>query len=157
MTDTFGAPVCRLPNQGQLPALQSGRRFPAVPPANDLSSAIAAVNALAEVAALLLADSPPPNYDNNLDPFNATSLSPKSGGTSGITNSSETGPRAGKGEDGQDAKKVRFTEERRVVQHIKVVNPDDIDQYIFIARISSITFYDSVTDGRFTWEGVDLG
>jgi len=140
-----GAPVCNLPNVGQVPALQAGRMFPAVPKAQDLPSAIQAINALAQIIMYLIAPGLPA-FGNNLAPYNSSS---RLVGTPGINRGAGADGSAGaagkKGKDGQDAQNPNWEQTGFKTEKIKVQNPDDNDQFVVVKRITEITFADQET------------
>lgn len=138
-----GAPVCNLPNRGQVPALQSGRLFPAVPKAQDLPSAIQAINALAQII-MELAGPGLPQFQNNLAPY---SRGKPLSGTRGIgVAQGGGGSFAMDGQDGLDAEAPSWVLNSIITEKTKVTNPDDEDQYVVVKRIKSITFVDRVSE-----------
>lgn len=142
-----GAPVCNLPNIGQVPALQAGKLFPSVPKAQNLESAIQAANALAQIVARLLAPGNPP-FQNNLAPFNSASNlvgTPGINATAGADGS--PGAKGKKGEKGEDAKQPSWVLSGVTVETVKVVNPeegsDDDEDFVIVKRITAIQFTDA--------------
>ena len=140
-----GAPVCNLPNVGQVPALQAGRMFPSVPKAQDLPSAIQAINALAQII-MQLASPGLPSFQNNLAPYNSAS---RLVGTPGINAAAGANGSAGaagkKGKDGENAQNPNWEQTGFKTEKIKVMNPDDNDQFVVVKRITEITFADQET------------
>lgn len=53
-----GAPVCLLPNQSQATPSMPGRLFPPIPAANDLPSAIQAINSIRRILNMLTGPRP---------------------------------------------------------------------------------------------------
>lgn len=138
-----GAPVCNLPNIGQVPALQPGRLFPSVPKASDLPSAIQAANAISQIIQILLTSPGHPPFGNNLAPYNAAS---DLVGTPGINAAAgadgSPGARGKKGKNGEDAKQPSWVLAGVKAEEVKVTNPEDHDQFVVIKRITSIEFAD---------------
>jgi len=137
-----GAPVCPLPNIGQVPALQAGRMYPSVPKAQDLPSAIQAANALAQVVAMLLSPGGL-TFQNNLAQPN--SLKPLVG-TPGINSAAgadgSPGAKGKAGKKGEDAKNPSWILSGYRSEVVKVENPDDRDVYVVVKRLRSISFAD---------------
>lgn len=132
------APVCNLPNVGQQPPAQAGRIFPAVPKAQDLPSAIQAINTLTQIIIQLTAPDLP-SFRNNLAPL--TILSQKIGT-----------PLLAAGVQQNAQKSVRFAEVSRNREKVKIVNPDDDSEFIIVDRINSIVFMDRVTGSLLVWQ-----
>lgn len=138
-----GAPVCNLPNIGQVPALQPGRTFASVPKAFDLPTAIQAANALAQIVAGLIAPGAPP-FRNNLAPFNAASnLVGTPGINAGAGADGSAGAKGKKGQDGEKAKQPKWVVSGVKVEEVKVTNPEDNDTFVVVKRLTEIAFSDS--------------
>lgn len=141
-----GAPVCNLPNIGQVPALQPGRRFPAVPKAQDLPSAIAAINTLTQIILQLTQPGFPP-FRNNLATFNAQDRFVGTGGiTQGAGADGSPGAAGKKGDKGEDAKQPNWELTRVKTEKVKVVNPEDDDQFVIVKRIIEVEFSDRLSN-----------
>jgi hypothetical protein len=115
--------------------------FPAVPKAQDLPSAIQAINTLTQIIMYLAAPGLPP-FQNNL----ATYTPAKLVGTPGIRGSQGNAGRSGgsamSGEKGKDAEDVNWRLDRITYETVKVKNPDEEDDHVVVKRITSITFID---------------
>jgi len=141
-----GAPVCNLPNLGQVPARQAGRLFSSIPRAQDLPSLINAINAMAQLVARLLAPGTPP-FQNNLAPFNtASQLVGTAGINSGAGADGSAGAKGKDGQKGEDAKQPNWRLAGVETELVKVMNPDDHDQFVVVKRIKSIEFDDEHTN-----------
>jgi len=137
------APVCNLPNIGQVPALQPGRMYPSIPRAQDLPSAIQAANALGQLVALLLQPGIP-GFTNNVAPTNTTITLIGTPGINGAAGADGSPGAKGKaGEKGENAKQPSWVLSGVKTQNVKVENPDDRDQFVVVKRISEIGFRDS--------------
>ena len=142
-----GAPVCNLPNRGQIPALQAGRLYPAVPKAQDLSSAIQAINALAQIIMELAQPGLPP-FQNNLAPFTPAKLV----GTPGINAALSKAGRAGgsfamDGDKGAEAELPYWVSTGIKTEIVNVKNSEDDDQHVIVKRIISLEFTDQTSPG----------
>ncbi len=122
-----GAPVCDLPDQGQFPARQPGTPFPAIPRAQDLPSAIQAINQLSLIIQQLILPVPP--TFNNLRPTTNISLNPVSLNLNlkDLFN------------------KVRFQEVKRITEIVKIVNPQNPDNWVLVRRINQLIMQDKLT------------
>jgi hypothetical protein len=49
----------------------------------------------------------------------------------------------------------RFTESKRVIQPVRIYNPNDKSQWVDIERISSVSFTDNFTNGQLQWNYVN--
>jgi len=122
------APVCLIQpviSTSQPPPLV----MPSIPQANDLASALAAINALS-TALRYIQSQLPPNTPNIQGPGGMIS-----------TNSKKGGP----------AKQGRWNQLARVTEQVKVTNPSDSTQFVIIDRIKSLTMKDSVTGETWVW------
>ena len=119
--------------------------FPSVPKAQDLPSAIQAINALAQII-MQLASPGLPSFQNNLAPYNSAS---RLVGTPGINAAAGANGSAGaagkKGKDGENAQNPNWEQTGFKTEKIKVMNPDDNDQFVVVKRITEITFADQET------------
>jgi hypothetical protein len=119
--------------------MQAGRMYPAVPRAQDLPSAIAALNQLTQIL-LELASPGLPAFQNNLATF---TLQPAKAGTNGITAAYKGGGSfAMDGDDGNKAETPNWRATRVNVERIKVKSKDDEDEYVTVQRIVSLEFTD---------------
>jgi len=154
-----GAPICNLPNIGQVPALQPGRLFPAIPKAQDIPSLIQAVNALAQIVAQLVSPGLPP-FRNNLAPYSAASRLVGTPGIVATAGSNGSAGAAGKdGKDGKEAKDPRWQESSRKTEAVKVKGTEDNeDAYLIMRRVTKLTIT-SNTDGKkkIEWSGILKG
>ena len=150
-----GAPVCNLPNIGQVPALMPGRLYPSIPRAQDLPSLIATVNALAQVAAQLTQPGLAP-FTNNVGPVNITSPLVGTPGIVGAAGSDGSPSRAGKdGKDGKKAKDPKWQQGEIKSERVKVKGTEDnADCYLIMRRVYKMTMTSSV-DGekKIEWQG----
>lgn len=138
-----GAPVCNLPNRGQTPALQAGRLRPAVPKAQDLPSAIQALNTLTQIVISLVSPGLP-QFGNNLATYDTGR---PLNGTNGIARAQGGGGSfAMDGDDGKKGEEPYWVPHEIKYERKKVVNPDDDDQYVVVKRIVSVTFMDQMSD-----------
>lgn len=142
-----GAPVCNLPNRGQVPAIQAGRLRPSVPKVNSLPTAIQAINQLTQIIISLVSPGLP-QFGNNLATFDtARPLN----GTNGITAAQRGGGGfAMDGEDGRKGEAPYWVPYDMQTERKKVVHPDDEDQYVVVTRIRSVTFKDQTSDNDAT-------
>ena len=138
-----GAPVCPLPNIGQVPALQAGRMYPSVPKAQDLPSAIAAVNALSQILIMLTAPGQAPFQNNLSQPSALAPLVGTPGINSGAGADGSAGAKGKDGKKGEDAKNPSWKLSSIKTELVKVENPEDRDQFVVVKRISEIEFTDA--------------
>jgi hypothetical protein len=118
--------------------------FPTVPKAQDLPSAIAALNALTQII-LELAQPGLPAFENNLAVFPRT---PPKAGTPGITAANGGGGGfAMDGQDGQKAEVPNWRATKITTERVKVTNKDDEDSYVAVKRIVSLEFTDQTNPG----------
>ena|SRR5258708_5961759 len=96
--------------------------LPSIPLAHDLHSAIAAINAM-RVTIMYLSGQRPAHNPQFTN--NATSK--------------------------QD-KPQRWTENARVVETVRVFNPNDKSQYVDVERINQLTMKDGITGESWTWD-----
>lgn len=113
------APFCKR-STDQVIAQPPIKRLPAIPPPNDLQSAINAINMLI-------------NYVYQL----SGQIGP-------------TGPQGDRGSPGQPGRPPnqnvgRWIETNRATEKVKIYNPDDHDQWVEVLRTNSLTMRDSVT------------
>ncbi len=151
-----GAPVCNLPNIGQVPALQAGRLYPSIPRVYDLPTAIQALNTLAQIVAQLTSAGLPP-FRNNLAPFTDPSRSlVGTQGISGAEGSDGSPSRAGKdGKEGKKAKDAKYHKTKQTTENVKVKGTEDNDDsFLILRRTTNFTLTSSV-DGqkKIIWEG----
>lgn len=108
----MAAPVCHIPPT--TPVSQPAPKFlPAIPPATDLASALAAINQIRNVIHILA-------------------------GQQG-----NAGPRGASGKDGTNANaNVQWVEESRVEETIRIKNPDDPTQFVDVKRINQLKMKD---------------
>jgi hypothetical protein len=116
----MGAPVCHV-SKDQVIVQPSPKQQPAIPHANDLASALAAIAALKKIVEGWTL----PHPDNN------------EGGISGF----KTNP----------SKQSRWTQANRTVERVKIFNPSDSSQFVEIDRINSLTMVDKVTGETWVW------
>lgn len=121
------APICELPNQGQFPARQPGVHLPPIPKAQDLPSVIQAVNNMALIINQLVLPTPP--TFNNLRPATNISLNP----VRLDLNLNDL------------LKKLRFAEINRVTELVKIVNPENPDNWVIVRRINQLIMQDRLT------------
>lgn len=148
-----GAPVCNLPNIGQVPALQAGRMYPALPRANDLPSLINLVNLLSQLAQQLVQPGLTP-FKNNLAPATLRTIV----GTPGLNaaaGADGSAAQAGKdGKDGKKAKDPKYKESGRKSYKVKVEKKDDEETFVIMRRFTNLTMT-SQQDGKskIEWQG----
>ena len=148
------APVCNLPNIGQVPALMPGRMYPSVPRAQDLPSLIAAVNQLAQIIPKLYVASLP-TFQNNVGTVTIRDIV----GTAGIVGGAGadgTTAQAGKdGKDGEKAKDAKYKESSRKTERVKVKGTEGNEEcFLIMKRVTSLTMTSSA-DGKkkIEWQG----
>lgn len=150
-----GAPVCNLPNIGQVPALQPGRMFPSLPRATNLPSLLQLVNALAQTVQQLTSPGLQP-FKNNLAPITVPGR--MLAGTPGINGAAGAdGSAASAGKDGKEGKKAKdpnYKESGRKSQKVKVKNPDDDETWLILKRTTKLVM-SSNKDGvkNIEWQG----
>lgn len=135
------APVCHVSvNQGiadQPPAA----RFPFVPAAADLKSALAAINALHMIIQQLTGQIRPPLPSGRIG---------GAGGVSGIQ-----GPKGNDGKDAKQPKEGRFIEDRSqrvtVTETIYQNNDKSSENWVKIKKINKVVWVDQVTGENIVW------
>ena len=135
------APSCPT-STSEFPATQTGVRLPSVPQAQDLPSAIQAINNLNMIVQVLSGQNPP-SFKNNL----TENFFVDPSGGQGIQRGNQGG------RPGSPAKKPRWVEDRasRVTETVKVTNPDDKSQFVMVERINYIRWSDTVTGQTLEW------
>jgi len=137
-----GAPVCNLPNRGQVPALQAGRLYPAVPRVQDLPSAIQAINQLTQIILELASPGLPP-FQNNLAPYTPRRLVGTPGINAALAHAgSPGGSFAIDGEKGKEGEEPYWVPSGIKTEIVKVKNSEDEEQFVIVKRIISLTFTD---------------
>ena len=150
-----GAPVCNLPNIGQIPSLQQGVLRPSIPRATDLSSLIQAINAMSQIVSQLTQPGLAP-FKNNLAPISV--LSPKAGTPGIVAAAGSDGSAARAGKDGKDGKKAKdpsYHETTQKSEKVKVKGTEDNeDSFLIMRRVTTLTMTSSV-DGqkKIEWQG----
>jgi len=124
--------------------------YPSVPKAQDLPSAIAALNALTQIAMELATPSLPVN---NLTTFQPQKLV----GTPGINAAAGASPGVGSfafdGQDGNKAEQSNWRATKVEYERIKVVNPDDDEEFVCTKRITLLEFTDQTNpSSKITFE-----
>lgn len=153
MTD--GAPVCNLPNIGQVPARQAGRLYPAIPRAVDLPSLIQSVNTMVDIINILLSPGLPP-FRNNVMPTTVRDVLVGTQGLNATEGADGSPSRAGKdGKEGKKAKAPTYKESNRQTIRVKVRNKDDEDTWLIVNRITKLTMTSTGKDGeeKIEWQG----
>lgn len=153
-----GAPVCSISSSQAVPS-QRGLRFPAIPKAMDLPSALQAIDALTQIV-LVLSRQQPPIFRNNLAPNTVAGQFAAGGGSSfrgGSAGGGEPGPPGRAGEKGppgkeKDPKSGSWSETDRKTTTVKIVNPDDNEQFVIVERIESLTFTNRSTGETLNWK-----
>jgi hypothetical protein len=123
--------------------------FPAVPKAQDLPSAIQAINALTQIIMQLAAPGLAP-FQNNLAPYTPAKLVGTPGIRGGAGANGSPGAAGKKGQDGENAQNPNWEQTGFKTEKVKVQNPDDNDQYVVVKRITEITFADQETGAQLT-------
>jgi hypothetical protein len=131
----MSAPVCPI-STSQAPPSQPGIALPPVPKAQDLPSAIQAINVLTQIINYLTMPSLP---SNNLV-LNFTTLPPLVKPATAAVALQPPKPQA-----------ARFVEAGRSQETVKVVNPNDDSQFVIVKRVNSITFKDRITGSLLIW------
>lgn len=123
------APSCPI-SLSENPPGQAGLLYPAVPKAMDLPSVLRAVNTITQILQLITGQLPP---------------------SSGGTGKMNTGGGGGAGKKKPPQKQTSNWEEtNRVTEIVKVVNPDDEDQFVTFKQIKSITMENQNTGEQIT-------
>jgi len=123
--------------------------FPSVPKAQDLPSAIAAINALTQIILQLTSPGLPP-FKNNLAPYTPAKLVGTPGINGGAGANGSPGTAGKKGKDGENAQNPNWEQTGFKTEKVKVQNPDDNDQYVVVKRITEISFADQETGAQLT-------
>lgn len=150
-----GAPVCNLPNIGQVPALQPGRLSPSIPKAQDLPSLVQAVNAMSQIVLQLTQPGLAP-FRNNVGPINI--LTPRAGtsGIVGAAGSDGSAARGGKdGKDGKKAKDPKWKQGEQKSEKVKVKGTEENEEcFLIMRRVTHLTMTSSA-DGKkkIEWQG----
>lgn len=120
------APVCHISNSETLNPEQqpSARSFAAIPQANDLASALAAIAALTQ---------------------NMNQMSNRLGGRQQAGAAGQAGKAGAPGKAGKDAKSGHWAEVNRATTTVKIVSDGDAQTFITVRRTSSITLRNSTT------------
>lgn len=120
------APICHESRDEAFPTKQPSS-IPNIPPATDLASAIAAINAL-RAAVMALAgrqqSRPPQPWTPQINNFQSTNSNTR----------------------WQEDRKVRVT------QVVRVFNPKNKKQYVDVEQINGLTFADQKTGEKFQWK-----
>lgn len=119
----MSAPVCPDPRIFPPEQQPDTRQFPSIPPAHNLSSALAAINAMRQLLDYLLNRQP---QNNN------------GGGNTG---------QAKKGAQG----KYSEVPGARKTQKVRVYNPNDKSQFVDVEQIVGLTMRDNKTGETWTW------
>ncbi len=119
-------PVCHIPPPNQ-PANPQSRDIPGLgaPPGNDLNSIRKSIKDLQDVVRLLA------GQIQKLDPT----------GSNGFKTKEDK-----KKDDG------RWSEAARVVETVRVYNPNDREQYVDVEQINQLKMRDKVTGEQWTWD-----
>lgn len=127
------APVCSIepvikPNQ------PDPTKFPAVPQAVDLSSALRAINALAAIVANITGQ-----------------VGTSSGGSNGSGGSKQFPPPR----PGKPPPIGRWVQKTITRKNVTITNPKDPTQSIVVSRVENLTMVDSVTGETWVYAGTD--
>lgn len=150
-----GAPVCNLPNIGQVPALQPGRVFPAIPKAQDLPSLLQTVNTMTQIINQLTSPGLPP-FRNNVTPVARRNIFVGTQGINAAAGADGSAPQAGKdGKDGKAAKDPTYKESGRKTTRVKVKNPENEESWLIVKRITRLTMTSTGKGGeeKIEWQG----
>lgn len=116
-------PVCHIPPKTITTVQPPPVNLPNIPPAgNTVASLQASVNAMRQVIIYL---------------------------------SGQAGPRGAQGAKGEAAKKtppVRWSESARVVETVRIYDPNDNTVYVDVERINNLTMKDGVTGESWSWD-----
>lgn len=122
MSNAVG-PVCHIPPKTITTDQPPPLNLPSIPPAGPtIASLTATVNAMRQVLIFL---------------------------------SGQRGPQGAQGAKGDPAKKtppVRFGELSRVVETVRIFDPNDHDTFVDVERINNLTMRDSVTGEVWSWD-----
>lgn len=122
MTNAVG-PVCHIPPATITTPQPAPVNLPAIPPAGpSLESLVHTVNAMRQVIIFL---------------------------------SGQRGPQGAQGAKGDPAKKnppVRWNESSRVVETVRIFDPNDHEVFVDVERINNLTMKDGVTGETWTWD-----
>lgn len=108
-------------------------RFPSIPHARDLQSALAAINAMREAIMLLSQQ-----IQQQPEPPARPQTSAGAGGSG-----AKTQPKK---------KKPSWKETQRVVKKERIENPDDSSQYVEVEIIQALTLTNSATGEQWVWK-----
>lgn len=130
------APVCNVEpviEPGQPPA----SKFPPIPVASDLASALAAINAMRQIL------------------MNLT-------GQLGVTNRGGGNGGGGRGGGGttippKQPKLGRWVQKSITRKTVRIYNPQDKTQFIDVSRVANLTMKDTITGEEWVYAGTDLG
>lgn len=119
------APICHDSRDETFPVKQPSL-IPNIPPATDLPSALAAINALSNAIRIITGRQnarPPDPWTPQINNFTSTNSS-------------------------------RWQEQRsdRVTKVVRVKNPQDESQFVDVEQINGLTFVDQKTQEKFSWK-----
>lgn len=119
------APICHESRDEAFPVKQPSL-IPNIPPANDLPSALAAINALANAMRIIT---------------NRQNARPPQPWTPQINNFAST-----------NSSRWQEVRSERVKQVVRVKNPQDPSQFVDVEQINGLTFSDQKTGEKFSWK-----
>jgi len=123
------------------------------PVISDIQQIVESVNTMRQVLVTLTNSGPKGNN------FGGGLIGGGGGGAGGLQGGGVRRPRPPQNKQQKQQKKqgAGFREIDRVTKIIKVVNPDDKDQYVKVKQIVSLTFRDPVSGLTWTWkQGPDI-
>jgi hypothetical protein len=131
--------------------------YPAVPKAQDLPSAIQAINALTQIILKLASPGLPP-FQNNLAPFTPAKLVGTPGINAALAHAgSPGGSFAMDGSKGKEAEEPYWRPTEVKTEIVKVKNSEDEEQFVIVKRIISLTFTDQTNpDSTITFKMKEL-
>lgn len=147
------APVCLVPT-GPIIQQPDPAKFPTIPQAVDLPSALVSLNAIRQILAQL----------TGLVPITGTGdgsggASPGGGGGAaggGGGGAASSSPASNQPKSGQDSQTLggRFIEDKskRVTKQEKVYDPNDHTVYVTVERINRVVWVDKLTGQTIVWQ-----
>lgn len=133
------APVCHI-SPDEAIASRGRVRFPSIPPAVDLTTALLAIKALTAIIIQLTGQQTLQGVPGIVGARGA-------GGVSGAG-----GSPGGPGKDGKPGKEGNWVEVDRQTQKKKITNPDDDSQFVYIQQITQLQMKDTVTGNTWLWK-----
>ena len=108
-------------------------KFPPIPQAVDLASAMRAINTLSGIVRTIIGQV----------------------GPSSNTGGSGSGGSGGGGSKKKPAPQGRWIQKSITRKDVKVTNPDDPSQFVIVSRVENLTMRDTVTGEAWTWQNTN--